>query len=193
MVTDGPWRSRRAHKEGEPVGRRPATLRDTRRVPGPPRPGDADFRQVLGRFPTGVVVVTALAGGEPVGLSVNSFTAVSLQPALVAFCIARTSGTWAAMRPTGVFCANVLAEDQEALSRRFARPGTGRFAGVGWEVSPSGAARLHGVLAWVDCTIEAVHGGGDHEICVGRVQALDVERQDGPLVYFRGGYGRFEA
>lgn len=168
-------------------------MRDTHTMSDRPVPGDAEFRQVLGRFPTGVAVVTSLAAGEaPVGLSVNSFTAVSLDPPLVAICVSRDSGTWASMRPSGAFCVNVLAEDQEALSRRFARPGAERFQGVGWDPSPSGAPRLHGVLAWIDCGIEAVHPGGDHEICVGRVRALDVERQDGPLVYFRGGYGRFE-
>ncbi|MDQ3305681.1 MAG: flavin reductase family protein, partial [Actinomycetota bacterium] len=65
--------------------------------------------------------------------------------------------------------------------------------GVGWVPAPSGAPRLDGVLAWIDCAIDAVHDGGDHEICVGRVHSLDVEGQDGPLVFYRGGYGRFDA
>jgi len=150
----------------------------------------AQFRQVLGHFPTGVVVVTALADGVPVGLSVNSFTAVSLEPPLVAFCAARLSGSWALIRPTGGFCVNVLAEDQEAVSRVFATPGADRFRSLGWTLSASGAPHIHGALAWVDCAIDAVHPGGDHEICVGRVRALGVEREDGPLVFYRGGYGR---
>ncbi len=154
--------------------------------------GTAQFRQVLGHFPTGVVIVTALADGAPVGLSVNSFTAVSLDPPLVAFCAARRSGSWALIRPSGGFCVNVLAEDQEAVSRVFATPGADRFQSLGWTLSPSGSPQIHGSLAWIDCTVEAVHPGGDHEICVGRVGALGVERGDGPLVFYRGGYGRFE-
>lgn len=152
----------------------------------------AEFRQVLGHFPTGVVVVTALAAGVPVGLSVNSFTAVSLEPPLVAFCAARRSGTWALIRPAGSFCVNMLAEDHEAVARTFAMPGADRFRGVGWAPSPSGAPRIDGSLAWIDCAIEDVHPGGDHEICVGRVGALKVSREAGPLVFYRGGYGRFE-
>ncbi len=147
---------------------------------------------MLGHFPTGVVVVTATVASGPVGLSVNSFTAVSLNPPLVAFCADRRSGSWAGIRSAGAFCVNVLGEDQEALSRVFAAKGADRFGGVGWSPAPSGAPRLDRVLAWVDCTVEAVHDGGDHEICVGRVDALDVEREHGPLVFYRGGYGRFE-
>lgn len=156
-------------------------------------PAAAQFRLVLGRFPTGVVVVTAQATSGPVGLSVNSFTAVSLDPPLVAFCADRRSRTWAAIRASGAFCVNVLGEDQEALSRVFATKGADRFHGLGWSPAPSGAPLLERVLAWVDCTIEAVHDGGDHEICVGRVQALDTQREDGPLVFYRAGYGRFES
>lgn len=154
--------------------------------------GAAEFRQVLGHFPTGVAVVTAFAAGVPVGLSVNSFTAVSLEPPLVAFCAARRSGTWASIRPTGSFCVNMLAADQEAVARVFALPGADRFATVGWARSPSCAPRIDGALAWIDCDIEAVHPGGDHEICVGRVRTLGVRREEGPLVFYRGGYGRFE-
>ncbi|MBW3643287.1 MAG: flavin reductase family protein [Actinobacteria bacterium] len=159
---------------------------------GPGSIAAARFRSVLGHFPTGVAVITATASSGPVGLSVNSFTAVSLDPPLVAFCADRRSGSWAAMRRGGAFCVNVLAEDQEAVSRVFATRGADKFEGIGWSPAPSGSPRLHGALAWIDCTIEAVHDGGDHEICVGRVGELDVEPGDGPLVFYRGGYGRFE-
>ncbi len=154
--------------------------------------GEALLRQVLGRFPTGVVVVTASDGAVPFGLSVNSFTSVSLDPPLIAFCADRRSGSWAAIRRSGAFCVNVLAEDQEAVSRAFATRGAEKFGGVGWSPAPSGSPLLDGVLAWIDCRIEAVHDGGDHEICVGRVDQLGVERDEGPLVFYRGGYGRFE-
>jgi flavin reductase (DIM6/NTAB) family NADH-FMN oxidoreductase RutF len=150
------------------------------------------FRQVLGHFPTGVTAVTAVgADGEPVGFAVSSFFSVSLEPALVGFCAGKASSAWPAIRAAGSFCVNVLADDQEALSRQFAVRGPGRFKGIGWVPAESGAPRLHGALAWIDCDIDAVHDAGDHDICVGRVRDLKVERESGPLVFYRSGYGRF--
>jgi flavin reductase (DIM6/NTAB) family NADH-FMN oxidoreductase RutF len=88
---------------------------------------------------------------------------------------------------------NVLAEDQEEISRIFATSGADKFRGIGWRPSgASGSPILADVLAWIDCRIESVFDGGDHHIVVGRVVELGVERETGPLVFFRGGYGRFE-
>jgi 3-hydroxy-9,10-secoandrosta-1,3,5(10)-triene-9,17-dione monooxygenase reductase component len=148
------------------------------------------FRQVLGHVPTGVTVVTAAGPDGPVGLAIGAFFSVSLDPLLVGFCASIASSSWTAVRAAGAFCVNVLAEDQEALSRVFATSGVDKFAGVGWSPAPSGAPLLDDVVAWIDCHIEAVHPGGDHEICVGRVDALGVAREVGPLVFHRGGYGR---
>jgi 3-hydroxy-9,10-secoandrosta-1,3,5(10)-triene-9,17-dione monooxygenase reductase component len=160
--------------------------------PEPTTIDGARFRQVLGRFATGVTVVTGMAGGEPVGLAVNSFTSVSLEPALVAFCVATASRTWPRLRSAGTFCVNILAEDQEALSRAFAGRPPDRFLGVGWRPGPSGAPILAGGLAWIDCRVDAEHDAGDHVIVVGRVRELDVGHEGRPLVFYRGGYGRFE-
>ncbi len=153
---------------------------------------EARYRQVLGHFATGVTVVTALADGEPLGLSVNSFTSVSLEPPLVAVCIATLSSTWPRVREAGAFCVNILSEDQEAVCRVFAARGPKRFSGIGYEPARSGAPILAGVLAWIDCTIEAEYPGGDHLIVLGRVRDLGVAREHRPLVFYRGGYGRFE-
>ena len=153
---------------------------------------EARYRQVLGHFATGVTVVTASAGGEPVGLAVNSFTSVSLDPPLVAICIATVSSTWPRVREAGAFCVNILSEDQEAVCRVFAAHGPKRFTGIGFEPARSGAPILAGVLAWIDCTIEAEYPGGDHIIVAGRVRDLGVAREYRPLVFYRGGYGRFE-
>ena len=152
----------------------------------------AYYRQVLGHFATGVTVVTAVHQGMPVGLSVNSFTSVSLDPPLVAFCAARTSATWPHIREAGWFCVNILAEDQEAISRVFATRGADKFRGVGWHPSVSGAPVLSGVLAWIDCTIEEEHAAGDHFLVLGRVRELEVANERRPLIFYRGGYGRFE-
>lgn len=153
----------------------------------------ARFRQVLGHFATGVTIVTTAAAGEPAGLSVNSFTSVSLDPPLVAFCVARGSATWPRIREAGHFCVNILSEDQEDLCRAFAvRGGREKFRGVGWRPAESGAPIVAGALAWVDCTIEAEHDGGDHLLIVGRVADMGVAHEGRPLVFYRGGYGRFE-
>jgi flavin reductase (DIM6/NTAB) family NADH-FMN oxidoreductase RutF len=152
----------------------------------------AIFRQVLGHFPTGVTIVTAVAEEKPVGLAVGSFTSLSLDPPLVVFCPGNLSSSWPRIQQAGRFCVNVLSEDQEGLCRHFAGKSDDKFAGIGWKKSPLGSPILDGVLAWIDCTIEAVHPGGDHAIVVGRVHELEVAHSGGPLVFFRGGYGRFE-
>ncbi len=153
----------------------------------------ARFRSVLGHFATGVTVVTtANAVGTPAGLSVNSFTSVSLDPPLVAFCVARASTTWPRIRALGSFCVNILSQDQEDLSRVFATRGADKFRGVGWRPAESGAPVLAGALGWLDCTVEAEHEAGDHVIVVGRVRDTGVEHEEGPLVFYRGGYGRFQ-
>ena len=153
---------------------------------------EARYRQVLGHFATGVTVVTASAGDQPVGLAVNSFTSVSLDPPLISVCIASVWSTWSLVCEAGAFCVNILGEDQEALCRAFAARGPKRFGGIGFEPARSGAPILAGVLAWIDCSIEAEHQAGDHVIVVGRVHDLGVSREYRPLVFYRGGYGRFE-
>jgi flavin reductase (DIM6/NTAB) family NADH-FMN oxidoreductase RutF len=111
----------------------------------------------------------------------------------VAFCAAHSSSTWPRIRAAGRFCVNFLAEDQEDVSRVFAAKGGDKFQGVGWTRAPSGSPIIEGSLAWLDCAIVGEHEAGDHVIVVGRVDTLDVAREGLPLVFFRGGYGRFEA
>ena len=149
---------------------------------------------MLGHFPTGVTVVTSMTGDGPVGLAVGSFTSVSLDPPLVAFCPGVTSSSWPRIRDAGAFCVNVLAEDQEHVCRVFAGKADDKFEGLGWKpAAGTGAPILESVLAWIDCRIAAVHEAGDHWIVLGEVQDLDVGREAGPLVFYRGGYGKFEA
>jgi flavin reductase (DIM6/NTAB) family NADH-FMN oxidoreductase RutF len=154
---------------------------------------ESRFRQVLGHFPSGVTVITARGeDGTPAGLAVGSFASLSLDPPLVLFCAAKASSTWPKIEAAGSFCVNILAEDQETLCRQFASKTPDKFAGVGWKPGQSGAPILNDVLGWIDCRIESVLDGGDHHIVVGRV--LELESSQGrPLVFYRGGYGRFEA
>jgi flavin reductase (DIM6/NTAB) family NADH-FMN oxidoreductase RutF len=154
----------------------------------------ARFRQVLGHFPTGVTVVTAVHDGVPVGLAVGSFASLSLDPPLVLFCPGTSSSSFPAMREAGVFCVNVLTEDQEDVCRVFAGKGDDKFRGVGWKPAHTGSPILNDVLAWIDCRIESIHESGDHDVVIGRVLELGVnDHRGGPLVFYRGGYGRFEA
>ena len=158
----------------------------------PPPPFDsAKFRQVLGHFPTGVTVVTAAPPEGPVGLAVGSFASVSLDPPLVAFFPDRGSSSWPKIEAAGAFCVNILAEDQEDVCRRFASKGDDKFAGLGWKPAASGAPVLDGVLAWIDCDIDQVLDAGDHFCVLGRVRDLEVAQDGAPLLFFRGGYGRF--
>lgn len=152
----------------------------------------ATYRQVLGHFPTGVTVIAGMDGDEPVGLAVGSFFSLSLDPALVGFCVDRSSGSWARMVDSGSFCVNVLGDDQEDVCRVFATSGEDKFTGVGWKPAESGSPLIDGVLAWIDCEIDAVHDGGDHEIVVGRVLGLDVGGEGGPLIFYRGGYANLK-
>lgn len=146
------------------------------------------YRQVCGHFATGVTVITAVDGGEPVGMAANSFTSVSLDPPLVLFCAGKNSSTWPRIQAAGSYAVNILGGDQEELSRRFAAKEGDRFEGVGWRPGVTGSPLLQGALAYLDCTIEAEHDAGDHLLVVGRVVELAIEREEAPLVFFRGGY-----
>jgi 3-hydroxy-9,10-secoandrosta-1,3,5(10)-triene-9,17-dione monooxygenase reductase component len=152
---------------------------------------EARFRQVLGHFTTGVTVVTASGPDGPVGLAVGSFASVSLDPPLVGFFPDRSSSSWPKIESSGHFCVNVLAEAQEDVCRRFASKGEEKFRGLGWHEASSGAPVLDGVLAWIDCDIESVTEAGDHWFVLGRVRDLAVVHDGPPLLFFRGGYGRF--
>jgi 3-hydroxy-9,10-secoandrosta-1,3,5(10)-triene-9,17-dione monooxygenase reductase component len=154
---------------------------------------EAKFRQVLGHYPTGVVVVTAIADdGEPAGLAIGSFTSVSLAPPLVAFFPDKKSSSWPRIETAGSFCVNILGQDQEDISRVFANKGADKFASIGWRPGRTGAPVINDVIAWIECTIERVDDAGDHWVVLGRVVDLDVGHSGGPLIFFRGGYGRYE-
>ena len=147
------------------------------------------FRTVLGHFPTGVAVIAAEDDDGKVGLAVSSFFSASLDPPLVGFCAGDQSSSWPRIRATERFCVNVLAADQEDVCRVFAGKGEDKFAGLGYDAAPfSGAPRIHDVLAWIDCELDAVHRAGDHDVVIGRVHDLAVADEGHPLVFFRGGY-----
>jgi 3-hydroxy-9,10-secoandrosta-1,3,5(10)-triene-9,17-dione monooxygenase reductase component len=152
----------------------------------------ARYRHVLGHYPTGVCIVTAMEkNGVATGMVVGSFTSVSLQPPLVAILPGRLSTTWPRLAAVGKFCINVLACDQLSLCKQFAISGDHKFAGVSHRLSSNGSPILEGVIAWIECDLHAVHEAGDHVIALGHVTELEVQKPEAPLLFFRGGYGTF--
>lgn len=150
----------------------------------------ADFKAVLGRFCTGVTVITALDGTEPVGFTCQSFSALSLDPPSVCFCPARTSTSWPRIRSAGRFCVNILAADQEDVCRGLARSGTDKFAGVDWTISTNGSPLLTGSLASIDCEFTGEVDGGDHTIVIASVTGLFEHREAAPLLFYRSAFVR---
>lgn len=151
-----------------------------------------ELRAVFGRFPTGVTAVCGMDGDTPVGMAIGSFFSVSLEPPLVGWCVGKQSGTWAALEKSGSWCVNVLGNDQSGISNTFAGKSEDKFAGLEWEPAGSGSPKLAGCPAWIDCSTDAVHDGGDHWIVVGRILDCGVTEADKPLVFLAGKYGDFD-
>ncbi|MTE13192.1 flavin reductase [Nocardia sp. CT2-14] len=150
------------------------------------------FKTVLGRFCSGVTVITALAEGEPVGFACQSFASLSIAPPLVSFFPARTSSTWPRIRAAGRFCVNILADDQAEVCRQLGRPGVDKFAGVKWTASENGSPLLTGAMASIDCELHDEVDGGDHTIVIGRVTCLNEHSEAKPLLFYRAAFGRLE-
>ncbi|GAA1776035.1 flavin reductase family protein [Actinomadura chokoriensis] len=157
-------------------------------------PDPAEFRKAMAEFATGVTVITAVDGGEPVGFACQSFASVSLEPPLILFCADKRGRSWPRIRSAGHFCVNVLGEEQRELCERFGSSRGAKFEGLDWGVSAWGAPTLPDVLLAVHAVVHDVHEAGDHEVVIGRV--LDVERHDSrngvwrrPMVFFRSRFG----
>lgn len=147
------------------------------------------FRDTMGRFCSGVTVVTAMSQGKPVGMTLQSFTSVSLSPQLILISPAKTSRAWPLMQRAGSFCVNILAVDQAAVSNTMATKGADKFAEVSWSPSAqTGSPVLDGTLGHIDCSIHAVYEAGDHYLVVGRVRELVTTDKTEPLLFFQGRY-----
>jgi flavin reductase (DIM6/NTAB) family NADH-FMN oxidoreductase RutF len=151
------------------------------------------FRSVLGRFASGITVVTTLdAQGRDVGMTVSAFASVSLRPPLVSVCIDHAASMHRAIAGAERFGVNILASDQEALSRRFAAvESSHRFEGIGYERGESGVVLLDDALGHMECLRVAQHEAGDHTLFIGEVERA-VARDARPLLYYRGGYAQLE-
>jgi flavin reductase (DIM6/NTAB) family NADH-FMN oxidoreductase RutF len=149
-----------------------------------------DFRIALSRFVSGVTVVTVLdSDSQPAGITVSAFSSVSLDPPLVLACIDKRASVHAHLTEGSHFAINILAQDQEHLSRRFASKDQDRFGGAGYREGACGAPLLEGALAHIECRVVHAYPGGDHTIVVGEVESMNVTDHK-PLAYYRGGYAQ---
>ncbi len=150
--------------------------------------GPEKFRELLGRFATGVTVITTVDGdGKPAGMTASAISAVSLEPPLLLVCVNRATEFCRTLGGSLRFVVNVLAQDQQDLSRRFAAEGIDRFAGVSYRIGANGLPSLDGVVAHIWCEVEETKEAGDHVVFFGRV--VGGESYDRPpLLHFRGSY-----
>jgi 3-hydroxy-9,10-secoandrosta-1,3,5(10)-triene-9,17-dione monooxygenase reductase component len=151
------------------------------------------FRSVLGRFASGITVVTTRdTDGRDVGMTVSAFASVSLDPPFISVCIEHRASMFHALCAAAQFGVSILASDQEALSRRFAAmESSHRFEGIGYERGENGVVLLDEALAHIECRRVAQHEAGDHTIFIGEVERADA-RDARPLLYYRGGYAQLE-
>lgn len=150
------------------------------------------FRAVLGRFASGVTIVTTRDKRKrDQGMTVSAFCSVSLDPPLVLICIEHNSSLYPSLEKATHFTVNILSEGQEAIARRFAERGGNRFEGLGYSRGQNGMPVLDDVLGYVECEVIARHETGDHDVVVGEVKVA-VANEGKPLLYYRGGYAQLE-
>ena len=156
--------------------------------PGVVPPDPRVLRRALGQFATGVTVITTLdRERQPVGLTANSFSALSLEPPLVLWSLREASPSLAAFDATGRFVVNVLTEAQVELSRRFASPAADKFAEVAFAANVDGIPLLHGAAAWFECRTVTRQAAGDHILFIAEIERFATSEQ-APLVFHGGGY-----
>ena len=148
----------------------------------------AHFKEVVGHFATGVVVVTTSNVEGPAGFTCQTFGSLSLDPLLISFAAAHVGNSWGQFRGVGAVGVNILSADQETVARVFATSGVDKFAGIGWSAGPGGSPLLHGALAHMEGEIVSTVTHGDHDLVVVQVE-YGAAHGGRPLVYYRGGFG----
>jgi 3-hydroxy-9,10-secoandrosta-1,3,5(10)-triene-9,17-dione monooxygenase reductase component len=149
-----------------------------------------ELRRVMGHFATGVTVVTTKDGEDaPFGLTANAFASLSLNPPLALICVDKAAQCYSCFEGSKIFAINVLGEEQEDISRRFATKGAQKFNGIPWHKSESGLALLDGAIGHIECKVVHTYDGGDHTIYVGQVLRAKTTGER-PLIFFKGKYTR---
>lgn len=151
----------------------------------------ADFRKVLGSYPTGVCVITALNEGKPAGMVVGTFTSVSLDPPLVGFFPDKSSSSWPLIEKAGHFCVNVMGSDQQDVCRSVSAKGEAKFVGVKYALSDHNLPIIANSIASIECELYSVTEAGDHWFVLGRVLRMETVREDDPMLFHLGRYGGF--
>jgi flavin reductase (DIM6/NTAB) family NADH-FMN oxidoreductase RutF len=147
-------------------------------------------RKIMGRFASGVTVVTTAGKAGMGGLTANAVASLSLDPPLVLVAVDKKAGSYPEIKGNGCYAVNILASDQEEISKRFATPGPKDFSGLKWKAMATGAPVFDGTLGFVDCRLVEVLPGGDHDIFVGEIVAGDASDEGQPLLYYSGKYRR---
>jgi flavin reductase (DIM6/NTAB) family NADH-FMN oxidoreductase RutF len=150
-----------------------------------------ELRRVMGHFATGVTVITTISrDGTPYGLTANAFMSVSLEPPLLLISVDKKAESYAFFEESKVFTVNILSDDQEGLSRRFAVSGGNKFEAVAYRRGANNVPILEDTLGHIECRLYATYDGGDHTLYLGEV--LEAETREGrPLLFYRGGYRAF--
>ena len=151
----------------------------------------AEFRKVLGSYPTGVCVITALAENKPAGMVIGSFTSVSLDPPLVGFFPDKKSTSWPVIAKAGHFCVNVLGSDQQEVCRAASSKGEDKFVGIEFTISDHNLPVIVNSIASIECRLYSVAEAGDHWFVMGEVLRMETVREDDPMLFHRGRYGGF--
>lgn len=148
----------------------------------------AEFRSVLGSYPTGVCVVTGQNEGQRLGVTIGSFTAISLVPPLVGFFIDQASRRWPPIAAAGRFCVNVLGAHQFGECQFFTRQQAAEFTRFGESPTGTGLPVIEDAIAWIECEVGEIRRFGDHDLVIGKVMSLSRGRNGTPLVFWRGGF-----
>jgi flavin reductase len=147
-----------------------------------------DLRAFAGSFPTGVAVITTSdLAGTPCGLTISALTSLSMEPPLFLICLNKTSNTLAALQESRRFCINLLSSEQAPISKLFASKAANKFDSIGYSDGDLGVPLIDGALAHAECTVHAIHDGGDHKIIIGMLESTVVNGGE-PLAYFQSRY-----
>jgi flavin reductase (DIM6/NTAB) family NADH-FMN oxidoreductase RutF len=153
-----------------------------------------DFRNALGTFATGVTIVTTTSDdGDPIGLTANSFSSVSLSPPLILFCLDRGSFSFAHFERSSHFAVNVLSAEQQDVSNHFARPSEDKWNDISFSTGKVGCPAFSEALAIFECSTDSIHDAGDHIIIVGKVEHFELKPEGEPLLYYKGRYAKIAA
>lgn len=152
-----------------------------------------EFKEAVGKFPTGVTVVSTFAKENLWGFTANSFVSVSLDPSLVSFCLDKKSGSFHAFNEANYFAINILSTDQEHLARHFAQKGSDKFANIDHKITAiSKNPQIAGVLCFIECKKYKQFECGDHVIFIGEVMTTHIDNTKSPLVYFAKSYKKIK-